>query len=143
MSRVMNASVELVKLARSLRGEELVWGETDCATLVRRAARTLYGEDRFAHVGNWTTLRGAARVFRRLSVEDCLRGARMHEVGVAYATTGDVILRPNLDADELPRFAVMLTGGKALVSTREDGVCAVPAREWLSEDGVQVWRFDA
>lgn len=142
MARVLNWDVRLVEFAREVRGQPYVWGETDCATLVRRALTVMHGEDPLPDdVGAWTTRIGALRVAGRTDVEDALYRAGGWEVRPPYATAGDVALaQPHGQGDPLPTLSVLLPRGKVLTSTPQLGV-AVLARDSL-DPGTRYFRHE-
>jgi hypothetical protein len=140
MRRVTSWDVRLVQFAREVVGASFVWGDTDCATLMRRAQSVLLGSDPFkGRVGNWTTKRGALRVVKNLDVLKALRTSGGVEVGERYATAGDVMLGAGVDARGLAQLATVLPVGKVLASTPETGVVIVRRKDL--EPGARFWRY--
>lgn len=123
MDRLPNFDYHLTLFAREMVGKEFVWGETDCGSLVRGAMKAMYGQDMFPHAPNWKSAAEAKKYCKNPDAGmDILVGVLARPVARNYEQPGDILLSPGADAAGLPRFAVILTAGQALVSTPEFGV---------------------
>ncbi len=140
MEPVENWDSRLVELAREVVGEPFEWGVTDCASLVRRALKVMYGRDVWkGHVGEWKTLRGAVGVNGRTDRQEALRSSGAVEVAKSYAWSGDVALGASEDDHGMLQVAVLLPTRKAMTSTPRDGVVIVDKLS-LAE-GTTFWRY--
>lgn len=122
LPRAHNAGPLLHAFAVAEVGKPLAWGETDCASLVRRGHLVYFGTDLYEGLPSWTTLTGARRALAATGgVESVLlkRGARA--VPLAFAQAGDVVVGGGDDDEGLP-FAGLVTGGKVLTATVALGV---------------------
>ena len=95
--RVPNWSIELVQLANHLCVQPFRWGETDCASVARKALVAMYGKDIVAPYikVTYTTRLGAARVFSKIgSMADIVIAAGAREVPLHVTRDGDFLIFP-------------------------------------------------
>lgn len=130
----MNARQRAVAVARETLGEDYVWGETDCASLVRRA---------IGAGPRWSGLREALRVDRATGgAPSWLERAGFGAVPATLARPGDVVTWPPLERSPFRSFCGVMVGpSRVLTSTPEDGVAVLRlgARQ-LTDTGATVWR---
>lgn len=127
LRRVRNWDAKLVAWAERVRGEAFVWGETDCASLVREACAEMYGEELFLQAPSYESKKEALRVATETGgVEEALRRLGATEVGMTFARQGDVLVGENSDGS--PGAAVVVDG-KAVVSREKAGVFLRPLRQ--------------
>lgn len=116
--RLVDWDVRLVGYVDSVRGTPLVWGRTDCASLVRGAVRAMYDRDVLRGVGSWTTSTGALRVLARWggSYRAALEVAGVEDVPVPFRQRGDVAILPGVDSEGFPGLGVVVAGGVLTVA---------------------------
>ncbi len=138
--RVPTWDVDLEQWAAGLIGTAFVWGETDCASLVVKGQRLIYGVDVF-HVDTWKT---KAKALRILTERDGLpRVMRLHckEVGRRFLRAGDIVLVGHgcteFDTDGM----LLVIREYALATSPELGVIAVPLDAMPTTD-TTYWRID-
>jgi hypothetical protein len=140
MRRVRNWDVLLTEWAIEQIGRPFLWGQTDCMSLVRRAAAVLYGGvDPFTErVPRWSDAATAAAVGQICGgPERALEYVGAVAVGWRYAQTGDVWVRPPEDGGWGYAAGVVVSGH--LLRAIEDGEVA-----WspLEDPGTGVvWRL--
>lgn len=95
-TRLPDWNGRLVRWAREQRGRAFVWGETDCASLVRTAYGVMCGSHAILDGPSWTTRTGALRVHRRVGGAAAWleRDAGFGRVSWHFATSGDVLIKP-------------------------------------------------
>lgn len=139
--RIENYDVEIVRYAKAIKGEPLVWGDTDCANIVRNGIYILLGRDPFkGSLKRWTGLKSAKNRADAVPVLDRLFNSGAIEVERLFSSIGDVALGPATDPEGLPQLSLILTRRKVLISTQEYGVQIVPL-ETLS-DGTRFFRYE-
>lgn len=129
----MNWDRRLVEWAESVRGRPFVWGETDCATLVRGAVEAMYGPAFLAGIAvpEYGTQVGAERAWDQ--------------------TGGTAAVLVLLGAQELPdgerqRGDVLLVAPGALEDTQFESAFVVVGREMVGVfvgEVVRTWPADA
>lgn len=137
LARVPNWDVRLGHEARRLVGRPFEWGATDCGTLCRTALDALYGPGTATRLFGrpWKTARGAKGAVKRMdAILAKLEALGARRVPRAYASGGDLIIRPGTDDVDLPRLAVVV-GPVVLRVTHEGGVIAEPSGS-IEEDDV-------
>lgn len=123
MTRVPNWDTLLFEWAESQMGKPYVWGDTDCASLVRAACRVIFGVDALSHIKPWTT---RAAALKRHSATGGVYGALMSadwtEVPLPFAQQGDVLTwsQPALGG------AGVVVARQLLTSDPDHGVQLVP-----------------
>lgn len=124
--RVPNYDIKIVQYAKSLRGSSLVWGDTDCASVVRGGLVILLGKDPLPDLKSWSGLKSAKNRANEMPVPDRLINSGAIEVHRKFSSIGDVAVGPSSDIEELPQLSMVLTNQKILISTQEFGVQIVP-----------------
>lgn len=125
--RIRNWDVRLVRALGPLKGEPLVWGETDCVSLCLRALEAMYPPDdlpapRKSERPEWTTKTGALRVLHREpAFHEVLREHGCTEVMLSFAQQGDVVCGLP-QGDELPGYGVCAEGGVYHVDVEDEVV---------------------
>lgn len=124
-----NWGVHLFRWSKSVVGEPFVWGETDCGSLVRGAVRAMYGETPDAWSKRpYTSERQALRVQVQMKgVSGALRALGATDETVAYAQSGDIVVRPPRQGRETLRAGVVVNGS-LVVTSMQRGVCRAPLR---------------
>lgn len=119
--RVFNWDHKLVRFAEQERGRSYEWGETDCASLVRRAMDIMYGEDKFPNAPNWTTEVGAKRALGKIdNVNQCIIDIGGEDVHKNFRRNGDIVT--GIDNNEnFPGMGVVVDV-EVLTSSPEYGV---------------------
>lgn len=110
METVPNFDLKLKEWADEQVGRELVWGETDCASLAKRALQIAWDPDPTRDAPNWTTRLGALRHHTR---QDGISGAleameEVEEVPVAFVRQGDILVRDDADPDGIESCGVVI-----------------------------------
>lgn len=126
MQRIVNWDVKLVEYALSLQGQPFVWGQTDCASIVRGAMRAMYGEDLWSEGYDYTSLLEAKRLLEvsgGVAMQLSLLGAE--EVPRGFLQQGDVVVGEPLDEDFADNVFVMVSD-QLLSATLEEGVVMRP-----------------
>lgn len=137
--RVENWDLALFRWLKKKLGKPFRWGRTDCASLVKGAAKAMYGRNVFGDVAPWSSLRTAKEALDAVdSIPAVLVSQGATRVRRAFTQSGDIAYTPGIDDDGLPRLAVVWSG-KALVSTLGDGVRIVPLAD-LADD-TEFWRL--
>lgn len=133
--------IHLVAFANGHLGRPYVWGETDCAALVRGAVAEMFDPSPLADVPAYATLAEAVRALQVVGdVVAYLEARGATAVPVAFAQAGDVVLLPGDDGDGLPRLGIVVDGrAKLLTSHPEHGVEVVPLR--VLPEGCSAWRW--
>lgn len=140
-NRVDNWDRRLVEFAATVVGRPFKWGQTDCASIVRRGLTQVFSQDVWkGHVGEWKTKRGALGVSGRTEPQEALRASGAVEVGKHYAWSGDVALGDSVDDHGMLQVALLLPTRKAMTSTPENGVVIVDKLK-LAE-GTTFWRYE-
>jgi hypothetical protein len=144
MIRVPNWNVRLVELANEVLGKPFVWGETDCASVARRAVAVMYEDDPVAqHIKvTYTTKVGAARAFKKIgSMIDILLAAGAKEVRPDLTQDGDIMVFPKNENAGYENLATRI-GSMWIVSSPEEGrVLSTKIRVTSLDPDVRVFRF--
>jgi hypothetical protein len=142
--RLRNWDVRLVHFQTEVLGASFVWGETDCASLVRRALEVMYSPDDIPlppKLPRWTTEAGALRAHKRFGgVSGALEAGGAQRASLAFVQQGDVLV--GLDpAGGVPGAAVVVQGG-FLVASVELGVLRRRLRDLRRAPPaeLEVWR---
>ena len=123
----LNGDILLAEFAMASRGRAFRWGSTDCVSLTRKALGVLHESDPWGdHIPSFKTKKSALAAAKSVDLITALETAGAVEVGLGYATTGDVAVGPFTDAHGLPATSIMVPGRRVLMSTVEAGVCIVP-----------------
>ncbi len=139
--RIENWDVALVAFAEYVRGRPFIWGETDCATLVRRGLGIMLDGDPWrGHLGTWKTKIGAFRISSKTDARRILRGSGAVRVVPGYETAGDLALGPGRDAHGLLRVSLLIPSRKALVAFPDQGVRLVDTLSLIP--GTSFWRYE-
>lgn len=139
--RVRNWDLAVIEWATGLRGVPFVWGRTDCGTLVREMTILIYDRDIFAGIRRWKSARGMESAVEKAGGVSSIFDAVGAEVGVRFARTGDVMVRPRgcpltgLDS------VMPVADGHVVVATPGEPLQLVPLRQLAVE--VRIWRLDA
>ncbi len=140
MEHVANWDRRLVEFVKEVRGTPFKWGQTDCASLVRRGLQLMFDEDVWkGHVNRWKTLKGAAKVSGTTDYEVALLASGAVEVGYHYASSGDVALGPQEDEHGMLQMALLVPTRKAMTATPLVGVEIVD--KLMLEDGTLFFRY--
>ena len=138
MMRIRNWDLALFRWLTKKVGKPFRWGRTDCASLVKGAARAMYSKNVFASVGAWTSLRTAKETLDSLDdTRAVLESQGAIRVKRTFVQSGDITYS-GTDDSGLPQLAV-IWNSKALVSTPQDGVRIVELAD-LAED-TEFWRL--
>lgn len=115
----------LRRFADTEHGKAFVWGETDCASLARRALVSMFGaalEDRFPTPWN-SALTAQTALESAVSVDAWLRsiGAVVHPIN--FMRAGDIVVQPELE-EIVGQIAVMvcIDGTECLTTGKQSGV---------------------
>lgn len=127
MQRVLNWDIKLMELALAVVGQPFTWGETDCASLVRRAMTEMYGEDPWAGAfAGYDSLLSAQKALRDSGgVAAQLRALKAEEIPRNFLQQGDVLIAPPLGEDFADNVFLMV-GDQLLSATVEEGVVMRP-----------------
>lgn len=137
---VANWDRRLVEFANEVRDQPFEWGQTDCASLVRRGLQAVFGEDVWkGHVGEWKTKRGALTVSGKTDYEDALLASGAVEMGFHYAWAGDVALGVKEDQHGMIPIALLVPTRKVITSTPRTGVVIVD--KLMLEEGTRFFRY--
>lgn len=119
--------VRLFGWSESVVGEPFIWGETDCGSLVKGAVESMYGETpKPWREHTYTSEKEALRVQVQVrGVSGALRSLGAEDVTLAYAQSGDVVVRPPRQGRATFRAGVVVSG-TLVVASIEEGVCRVP-----------------
>lgn len=127
MTRLRNWDVGLVVWAKQVLDLPFVWGETDCASLIRRAHRVMYGVDLFREVAPWSSLLGARKAVEAYGgVEDAMRRLGAQALPMAFARQGDVIVQAEALDDDFTGAAFLMVSGRLLSANPDTGVRLFP-----------------
>lgn len=141
--KVDNYGNKLVEFANSVRGLDFEWGKTDCATLVCHGLYVILDKYPFTKktLPQWDNKNKAIRRFLRVGdIGKFLIDQGAVEVHMDYAGTGDVILSPGLDDNDLPRLAMMLPTRRVLLSTPKTGV--IIEKSHVLVDNTRYYRYE-
>lgn len=103
MDRVFNWNVALGELARELVGQAVVWGETDCVSVARKALVAMYGEDISAPYIDvtYSTKLGAARALKKIGgLETVIDATGCRGVPLHLTRDGDFLFFESDDGGE-------------------------------------------
>lgn len=109
----------LVAWADTQRGRPFKWGETDCATMARKACRTMHGVDPFG-LPVWKSKAKALRIFAECGGIAKVLAETAKPVGRGFARTGDIALIE--DETPLGNSLMVVIDQRVLVSQPETGV---------------------
>lgn len=109
----------LVTWADAQRGKPFKWGDTDCATMVRKACRVMHGVDPFV-LPAWKSKAKALRVFAECGGIAKALAEIAQPVGRGFAWTGDIALLE--DETALGNSLMVVIDSRVLVSQPETGV---------------------
>ena len=138
--RIRNWDVAVVAWATKLRGAQFVWGLTDCGTLVRRMSARMYGEEVFA-LERWKSARGMKTIVARAGGVVAILDSVGDELNIRYATTGDVVVRPDGCPITGLDSVMAVVNGKVLLATPGEVLRLEPISELV--EGMRVWRIHA
>ena len=125
MDRIERWDSELTYFAERVRRDDYAWGQTDCASIVRRGLMLLYGKDIWkGAVPSYRSIKGAVRVAGSHDIIEVLEGTGAKEIQPGFATAGDVAVLSDPEYP-LPRVALLIMGRKALVSDPDKGVSII------------------
>lgn len=136
---VVNWDVEVVLYINSIRGADFEWGKTDCLSVVRGTLIKIYGEDLWAGLGSWDSIRVVKNLNDVVDIPSFLvdTGARLVD-SVQFLRTGDIGVVP-ADDDGLPSILVVTPSRRILTSSQETGV--VLLNSFSFNDDVAWWRY--
>lgn len=109
------------------------WGVTDCASIVRQAAKARYGEDPWP-IPTPSSLRTAQSIARSYPPRKMLTDIGATELGANFALTGDIALK---DGD-LPALGLVIL---PFLLTADHKSKAVELERWTERDGWTVFRL--
>lgn len=139
VQRVAAWRSQLMTWAGAQCGRPYVWGETDCASLVRAATRQMYGVDVFAGlVPEWRSQREAVRARRQVGgIGGALALAGAVPRVLAFVQAGDVWVRQTrAGAWHRGALGVALGGQQVLLAGPVSGVyiagVAADAAAWAA-----------
>ena len=137
MIRVLNSDVLLIQFAKSVKGAEFKWGETDCASLVRKSLRIIYGHDVWGIIGHWSTEIGAARIVNKvgMDVDVGMRNTGAHIVERPYVKWGHVA------TDTIHQFGMVLPAGAFLGSDEQSNTVMITKLANVGND-FTFWSYD-
>ena len=142
MNRAPNWHVKLAQLANEVVGQSFVWGETDCASVARRAVAVMYEDDPISpHITfSYTTRTGATRAFNRIgSFADIALAAGAKEVRPDLTQDGDIMIFPK---DGNYENVATRMGSMWIISDPEaDRVVATKIFTTSIDPDVRVFRF--
>lgn len=144
MRRRPDWDVRLVRLQDDVLGEPFRWGETDCASIVRRALAAMYPEGEVplpSAPPEYEDRRGAGRAYVESGgVAAMLEAGGAERVDLNFARQGDVLVGL-AEQGGFPGGAVVVEE-HFLVASEEEGVVRRPLRALRLEepDDVEVWR---
>lgn len=120
----------LVSLAEELDGAPYVWGQTDCASIARRAIECITRQrdivERLGLTAWYDSATGALRVFAQLGgIRPALVQLGLRERPIVSAGQGDIVVLPG-EPGHPPEAAGVLVSGKMLVSRESIGVYWAP-----------------
>ena len=115
--RVRNWRTRLIAWSTAQVGRPFVWGETDCAALVRAALTECFDRDVVPEVPSWHSKKEALRVLRAHDPVKTLEALGATRTTIGFARGGDIVSM-RAEADEV--------GGVAL-GVWVDGFCLVPS----------------
>lgn len=125
MIRLRDWRRRLTTWASQQVGLPFVWGETDCASLVRSALTEMYGADVFPHLPKWTTAREALAVLQAHgSVEAILLNAGAELVTMPFIRAGDIVVLP--DQEDRVSCIVCVDGLACITASSRQGVIQIP-----------------
>lgn len=136
----MNWRESLTEFANNERGRPLIWGETDCASLVIRAAEIIMRAPMAVDRG-WRDEDQAELSAIHYHAPSVLASAGWQQIPLAHAGAGDIVIDWRR-REPLP-FLHIGVGSKWLSSDRAAGVVLVPRRmifAHLSADAA-AWRY--
>lgn len=130
MKRQPNYSIDLVDWAERMRGQEFVWGTTDCASLVRAALAIVYGEDVDPEAPVYFSEEEARQdVELGWSVRGRLLELGAKEVERSRVSVGDVVVAPPVSEEEFTDSAMIVVApGKMLVTHPGTLIKVLPTR---------------
>lgn len=138
MDRINNWSPELVLQVGKFVGLPFVWGETDCASLLRKVSVCMYGEDIFGGPSKYKTAKGAIRAYKGLdSIDDLIIEAGGVEIPQTIATDGDVAVEQEVARGF--QTVYVKVGSRWLVSSEVRMV--VESVKEMPNNNVKVYRF--
>lgn len=105
----------LLRWAAEEAGKPLVWGETDCASLVRRGLSVLFGEDRLYRIPAWTSAKEALRALRAEGPASRILEDAGYAPSERSPVTGDVAVGNGGRDFGLVVFGRVLTAGDSRV----------------------------
>jgi cell wall-associated NlpC family hydrolase len=126
MQRIHNWDVYLAMWATDLLGQPFVWGETDCASLVRAAMQVMYGEDRWPDTPRYTDAAGALRVSEEHgTVKDHVLALGATKHVITFTQAGDIVIAPKTAEEHFDATAIAIAD-KLLMTEEGRGVWTVP-----------------
>ena len=140
--RVDNWEIRLIEFAYTVQHEPFVWGETDCASIVRRGVEIMLEKSPITNklVPKWTSLKTALNRYNNTDISNMFEATGARLIHKSYMSNGDIILSKLLDGDSLPMLSLALPGGKILVSTMETGVQI--GKSACIDAESEVWRYE-
>ncbi len=139
MERVRNWDIKIVVEIGPLVGSEFVWGKTDCATILRKTMKVMYGEEVFKDVERlrYRSLSGALKTFKRLgSIGDIIENTGGVVIQPQVVTDGDIAVDD--DYKGVQNVAIRI-GSRWIVSNPELGI--VESRRTFAVDKVTMYRI--
>lgn len=118
-------------------GRPFQLGETDCASLVRRAMLLIYGVDQFANVPLYETAPEALQVLHATGgVKAALLAVGAIECPITMARAGDVIITDAKQEDDITDNSfVCLSAHEALRTNPGEPVSLIPISQLWNEPG--------
>lgn len=105
--RIQNVQQHVINYAESIVGKPFVWGETDCANIIRNVLKIMYAYDVCKGIKKYKTEYAAKRrVVETGGTVSVLKRLGAYEIQRNFCQTGDFIVSPNSDGFD-SSFAVI------------------------------------
>ena len=134
LPRVRDWRTRLIAWSNAQIGRPFIWGETDCAALVRASLQECFGQDVVPGVPTWQSKREAIRVLKAHEPVKILEALGAVKTTVGFARAGDIVRANETDVVGGIALGVWVDGG-CLVTSVERGVVFIRAAS-MPRDGV-------
>jgi len=133
---VMDWRSNLFRWAMTQNGRPFAWGDTDCASLTRKALAICFGRELFPDAPRWNTRRGAVLAWKETGgLEPALVQLGAKKTDLNFVRAGDVVCFDEAE-ERIGHTAVGIwIGNRCLMSTVE-GVALAPLQSLPTDSRV-------
>lgn len=140
MKRLRTWDVELEQWAAGMIGEPFAWGRTDCASLVIKGQRIIYGVDVF-HTPAWKSKAKALRTLVDVKGFRAVLKRYANQVGRRFLQAGDIVLVGKGCSELQTDGLLIVIRDYALASSPDLGVLSV-SLDAIPVKSTTYWRVD-